>query len=168
MRYINKTLLNNEKIVYATHPHWIVFVPGSFILLISIILYGFGPTVSYLNWSIASYTLYEIFAIICAAVGLISLGKHYIIYKTSDYGITDKRILMKTGWIQRNSLELFLDKIEAVHVDQTIMGRIIGYGTVIIIGTGGSRDPFINVPKPLYFRKMVQQEIDNEEERHRR
>lgn len=166
MSYIKKTLLDNEQIVYACRPHWIVFVPSGFILLIAILLYGFGPYLAVLNISIFAFTLYEILAIAVGAFGLFHFLKAYIVYRCSEYGITNKRILMKTGWFERNSLELFLDKIEAVHIDQTITGRLLGYGSVIIIGTGGSRDPFVNVPKPLHFRHIIQQEIDYVEERH--
>ena len=67
---------------------------------------------------------------------------------------------MKTGLIQRYSLELFLDKIEAIYVDQTILGRLLNYGVIIVVGTGGSKDLFTNVPNPLEFRRMVQQQID--------
>lgn len=166
MRYIEKTLLDNERIITACHPHWIVFAPSGLILIIAILLYGFGPYLAVLNLSLSAFTLYEILAIAVAAYGLYHFLKAYIVYRCSEYGITDKRILMKTGWFERNSLELFLDKIEAVHIDQTISGRLLGYGTVIIIGTGGSKDPFVNVPKPLHFRHIIQQEIDHIEQRH--
>ena len=92
--------------------------------------------------------------------------KAYFMYQFSEYGITDKRIVMKTGWIQRRSIEIFLEKVEAIYIDQTIMGRIFAYGTIIIVGTGGSKDPFLYVPHPLEFRNRAQQQIDNVEERH--
>ena len=166
MDYLHKTLLNSEQIVYSSRPHWIVYVPSSFMLLIAIALYIYGPYLAVLNISLFAFTLYEILAIIVGAYGAFQFLKSYIMHHFSEYGITNKRVLMKTGWFERNSLELFLDKIEAVHIDQTIMGRLLGYGTVVIIGTGGSRDPFCNIPKPLHFRHVVQQEIDYVEQRH--
>ena len=160
MRYIHSTLIDNEQIIFMTRPHWIVFTPSVLILILAIFLYSYGPSLAIFNLSISSFTLYEIASIFVALVGLIGFIKAYIFHRTSEYGITNKRILMKMGWIERNSLEIFLEKIEAVHIDQTIPGRLLGYGSVIIIGTGGSKDPFINVPKPLHFRKIIQQEID--------
>lgn len=167
MRYIHKTLLDHEQIVYVTHPHKIIFVPSVMTLIFAVMLFLFGPQFSVLRPSLHSFTLYEILAIFCAAIGLFTFLKAYIHYRTSEYGVTNKRVLIKVGLIQRSSLELFLDKIEAVHVDQTIPGRLLGYGSIIIIGTGGSKDPFINIPRPLHFRKVVQQEIDYAEERFR-
>ena len=125
-----------------------------------------GYALPVLQSMIASYSLHTWFVIAFALVTLFIWIKTYIFYRCSEYGITNKRVLMKTGWIQRNSLEMFLDKIEAIHVDQTVLGRLLGYGTLMIVGTGGSRDPFVNVPRPLHFRKMVQQEIDDYIETH--
>ena len=68
--------------------------------------------------------------------------------------------MLKTGWINTNSLELFIDKIEAIYVDQTILGRILNYGTLRIVGTGGTQDPFPFIPSPLAFRKMALEQVD--------
>ncbi len=160
MRYIHNTLLENERIVYVTHPHWNIFIPSSIVFVLAVLIYGFGAELLPLNLSIFHFTPYEIIALCCGLYGAFHFLKAYIFFRTSEYGVTDKRIIMKTGWIERNSLELFLDKIEAVYVDQTIPGRLLGYGSVTIIGTGGSKDPFMNVPQPLHFRKVVQQEMD--------
>ena len=164
MRYIHKTLLDNEQIIYVTNPHWIVYLPSMATLVVAFAFLIFGHVIPVLNFYIYSIAVYQIFAILFGVIGLYTLLKAYIFHRTSEYGITNKRILMKMGWLERNSLELFLDKIEAVHVDQTIPGRLLGYGSIIVIGTGGSRDPFINVPRPLHFRKVVQQEIDHHDE----
>ena len=69
-------------------------------------------------------------------------------------------MLMKMGWIRRFSVELFLGKIEAVLVEQTLVGRLLGYGRVVVVGTGGSRDPFLYIANPLRFRHAVQQQMD--------
>lgn len=161
MAYLKSTLLTGEKIVCLTHPCQVVFVPPVATLLVAIGLYFFGWQITALNLTILRYPFYEIAAIVCAIVGIFTFLKSYIAYACSEYGITNKRVLMKTGLIQRNSFEIFLDKIEAVHVDQTITGRLFNYGSLIIVGTGGSADPFLNLPSPLKFRTIIQQEIDN-------
>ena len=76
---------------------------------------------------------------------------------TDEFAITNKRIIVKTGLIQRHTLEMNLSKIESVNVDQSIMGRIFGYGTITIIGTGGTRESFPNIQRPMEFRKMFQE-----------
>jgi uncharacterized membrane protein YdbT with pleckstrin-like domain len=167
MRYMHKTLLENEQIIYMTRPHWIVFTPSILTFVIALLVFGFGPAIPGFNLRIYNLTVYEAFALLLGAYALLHFIKTFITYHSSEYGITNKRVIMKTGWIQRNALEIFLDKVEGVHVDQTIPGRILKYGSVMIIGTGGSKDPFVNVPRPLHFRKLVQQEMDYAEERFR-
>lgn len=162
MQYIQNTILKNEKLVYWARPHWIIFAPAAISILLALILISYGPALlgSLAYFQLFGLYFYQLFAILVILFGIYNIISAYINYQTSEYGITDKRILMKTGWIQRNSLEVFLDKIEAVRVGQSILGRILNYGTLIIVGTGGTEDPFFNIPDPLSFRKQVQQQID--------
>ncbi|MBK7713772.1 MAG: PH domain-containing protein [Bacteroidales bacterium] len=76
---------------------------------------------------------------------------------TSEFVITNRRIIIKTGFIARNTFEMNLSKIESVNVDQSFMGRIFGYGSMTIIGTGGTRESFHNISKPMEFRKAFQE-----------
>jgi uncharacterized membrane protein YdbT with pleckstrin-like domain len=78
---------------------------------------------------------------------------------TSEFAITNKRIIIKVGFISRKTLEMNLQKIESITVDQTILGRILGYGTIMVIGTGGTKEPFCNIVDPLEFRKQYQQVV---------
>ena len=76
---------------------------------------------------------------------------------TSEFVITNKRIIMKTGLISRKTFEMNLQKIEAVNVDQSFWGRLLGFGSVSIVGTGGSRESFSDISKPLLFRRKFQE-----------
>lgn len=78
-------------------------------------------------------------------------------YLTSEFAITNKRIIIKVGLISRRTLELNLSKVESVNVDQSILGRILGYGTITVIGTGGTKETFGDIREPLEFRKQFQQ-----------
>lgn len=89
---------------------------------------------------------------------LLTLFIYPIIKRYSDeFGITNKRVIIKTGLIARKTLEMNLNKIESVNVDQSIPGRILGYGTVTIIGTGGTRETFEQISNPVEFRKKFQE-----------
>jgi uncharacterized membrane protein YdbT with pleckstrin-like domain len=79
-------------------------------------------------------------------------------YWTSEFAVTNKRVIMKMGWISRRVLELNLHKIESVNVDQSLLGRLIGYGTITVIGTGGTRETFDRIAHPLAFRKAFQEQ----------
>jgi uncharacterized membrane protein YdbT with pleckstrin-like domain len=75
----------------------------------------------------------------------------------SEFVITNRRIIIKMGFIARSTFEMNLSKIETVNVDQTVMGRIMNYGSITIIGTGGTKEIFHNISKPLEFRKAFQE-----------
>ena len=76
---------------------------------------------------------------------------------TSEFAITNKRIIIKVGLISRHTLEMNLSKVESVIVDQSIWGRILGYGSITVIGTGGTNEPFTHIANPMEFRKQFQQ-----------
>jgi uncharacterized membrane protein YdbT with pleckstrin-like domain len=168
MRYIRSHLLQNETLVYAVRPHWVVFSSGVWALLLACYVWWFAP-LALLNWSFfANYSLRDLAAFIAFVAGACWLIRAYVYYMTSEYGVTNKRVLIKTGWIQRRSLEIMLDKVEGVLVDQTITGRIFNYGEITIIGTGGTKDSFPFIPGPMHFRQVVQQQVDDFEEQFRR
>lgn len=75
----------------------------------------------------------------------------------SEFVITNRRIIIKTGFIARNTFEMNLSKIESVNVDQSVMGRILNYGSVTIIGSGGTKETFHNISHPIEFRKAFQE-----------
>ena len=90
---------------------------------------------------------------------LLTLGLLPLVeYVTSEFAVTNKRVIMKIGWISRQVLELNLHKIESVNVDQSLLGRLLGYGTIIVIGTGGKRETFDRIAHPLAFRKAFQEQ----------
>jgi len=77
--------------------------------------------------------------------------------KTDEFVITNKRVIIKIGLISRKTLELNLSKIESVNVVQSIFGRILGYGSIVLVGTGGTKEVFFNIRNPLMFRKKFQE-----------
>jgi uncharacterized membrane protein YdbT with pleckstrin-like domain len=78
-------------------------------------------------------------------------------YLTSEFAITNKRIIVKQGFVSRRTMELNLNKVESVSVDQSILGRILNYGSITVLGTGGTREQFANLAAPLEFRKRFQE-----------
>lgn len=76
---------------------------------------------------------------------------------TDEFAITNKRVIIKTGLISRRTFEMNHTKIESVNVDQGILGRILGYGTIRIVGSGGTKEVFPKINSPLAFRKKFQE-----------
>ncbi len=92
--------------------------------------------------------------------GILSLGIIPMIQRrTSEFVITNKRIVVKTGLIARDTVEMNLSRIETVNVDQSFFGRIFNYGTITIVGTGGTKEEFHNIQDPITFRKRFQEYV---------
>jgi uncharacterized membrane protein YdbT with pleckstrin-like domain len=76
----------------------------------------------------------------------------------AEFVITNRRIVIKEGFIARRTFEMNLSKIETVNVDQSVMGRILNYGSIIIIGTGGTTERFHNIARPMVFKRRFQEQ----------
>lgn len=135
MSYIDENLMPGEVVIYKTQFHWIIFLLPLLLWLLSLI-----------------NILFAIAAIISSISSLIT-------YISSEFGITNKRVIVKVGFIRRQSFETLLARIEGIGVDQSMLGRIFNYGTINIIGTGGSREPFTTIDAPIKFRNKVQEQI---------
>ncbi len=147
MSYIDNHLLANEHVLYRTHTHWVIFLSSLFWFILSIVL-------------LAQHEMIALAGVITLIVGLYDFLHSVIRYKTSEFALTNKRVLVKIGFIRRQSVETFLQKVEGIQVDQSILGRLFNYGSIIIVGTGGTRDQFSIIADPLQFRRQVQEQIE--------
>jgi uncharacterized membrane protein YdbT with pleckstrin-like domain len=84
----------------------------------------------------------------------------FITRQSSDFAVTNKRVMMKVGVFSTRSVELLLNKIEAIAVNQSFIGRIFGYGDIVATGSGGTRESFSHIQAPLEFRRAVQSVTD--------
>lgn len=164
--YIDSNLMHDEYVVFRTRPHWIIFGSAIAFAVATLALFTIGPFTRVGHWQVGGHRFFALLGsigLLCTlVVGLIA----YIDYISSEYGITNKRILIKLGFISRQSLEVLIPKIESIAVVQSIPGRILSYGSIIISGTGGSKDVCRNIPYPLQFRKLIQEQVDDYEEEH--
>ena len=77
----------------------------------------------------------------------------------TEMAVTNKRVLIKTGMASRRTLDMMLTTVESIGVEETVLGRMFGYGTVIVRGTGGTPETFLKIAYPQEFRKNVQEQI---------
>jgi uncharacterized membrane protein YdbT with pleckstrin-like domain len=139
--YVDSNLLPNEQVVYRTQLHPIIYLSPALIVLAGIAL-GFyiGP----------------MGGLAVLGVGLLALLAAWIRQWSSEFAVTNRRVVIKTGWISRRTIELNMSKVESVEVAQDIVARLLNYGTIMVIGTGGTREPFSLINDPLGFRRAVQ------------
>lgn len=153
MSYTESQLLPGERIKYRARLHWLPFLPAFLGLALSVTVAILGALTQ--NWLLASA-----FALLAAIVGLWT----YIALTTSEFSVTDRRVIIKVGWIRRRTLETMLAKVEGIGVEQSMLGRLAGFGTIVVTGTGGTREPFRNMAAPLEFRRQVQAAVSAGEE----
>lgn len=87
--------------------------------------------------------------------GLIVGLARYIAFATSEFAVTNRRVIVKVGLLRRRTLELQLGKLEAIAVDQSILGRLFRYGNIVITGSGGTKEPFKTISDPIELRRAA-------------
>jgi len=154
--YLDDHLLGGERIVYRARLHWTIFLTSIVVVLVGvalgILLQVVEPAYSYAGLALVGIGL------------LLAIGPA-VRYFSSEFAVTDKRVLGKLGFIERESKETLLSKVEAIGIDQGVIGRILGFGTVTITGTGGTQEHFPRISEPLEFRRQIQSQIIEQEER---
>jgi hypothetical protein len=162
MSYIDKTLVPGEKVVYRTRLHWVVMV-GHIIGVI--VLWAIG---GYMLWYAMEHPQMEPTSrhaadyggaalLVC---GLIVLLVGSIRRNATEMAVTTRRVVVKTGLASRRTIEMLLNKVETIEVSEPGMGRVLGYGSITMIGTGGTAEGFHKIAHPLQFRNEAQQQIE--------
>lgn len=139
MSYVSSNLIDGESVQGEAKVHWFVFLIPAFTFLIS-----FFPDMPF---------------VLAVAFSLIMLAWALIIKLSTEFAVTNKRVIAKTGFIVRNTTEINLSKVESLGVKQGILGRLFGYGTLTVHGTGGVKAPFRFIASPLEIRKVLNTEL---------
>jgi uncharacterized membrane protein YdbT with pleckstrin-like domain len=162
MSYIEKDLIPGEQILFKTRLHSIVLVRP---LLEALVLCALG---GFCIWGArteqqSNPNLYEpllIGATIYFIIALVRIVYGFIKRNSTEMAVTNRRVLIKWGLASRRTLEILLAKVESISVDESFWGRMLGYGTIVIRGTGGTPEPIVMVSRPGEFRRMVQQQAE--------
>lgn len=172
MNYVERNLVPGETLIYQTRHHWLVLlgplllslvlgIPGVLLIAESVARKN-GRSFIPVNASVGP----EVFAIIGAvllAVGVAILGYGLTKRNATEMAVTNRRVLIKTGLGSRRTLDLMLSRVESIGVEETMLGRMLGYGSVIVRGTGGTPDPFVLIAHPQEFRRAVQEQCGLEQ-----
>ncbi|MGA8708863.1 MAG: PH domain-containing protein [Steroidobacteraceae bacterium] len=162
MSYLTSTLIPGEAIVYQTRLHWIVMLTN---LVTALALFAIGGT---LLWYLTTHPGFDrntvlgmqITSAALLACGLIALLAGGVRRNATEMAVTNRRVVVKTGLVRRKTIEMLLNKVESIEVRETTWGRILGFGAIIVVGTGGSTEPFANISHPIQFRSRLQQQIE--------
>jgi uncharacterized membrane protein YdbT with pleckstrin-like domain len=159
--YVEKHLIPGETIQYQTKLHWIVMLGH---VALAALFTAAGIALLVFSWNTRqspdSYpTALRWFAVALFVVAAILLGVGLVRRGATVMALTNKRVIVKTGLASRRTIELLLTRIESIAVEEPAMGRMLGYGTVVIRGTGGTPEIFEKIAHPLEFRAQVQGQI---------
>jgi len=145
MSYLDKNILPNEQIIYRTRKNWIIFSTPLFWTLISAFFYFNSYIIQ----------IHEI-AFIPAIAALLYWIKQLLLYYFSEFAVTNMRVLMREGFFIRRTNDTRLASLANVTVNQSLLGQVLNYGTVVINSFGGEKDPFNQINSPAQFQKKIQ------------
>jgi hypothetical protein len=164
LSYADKHLIAGETVQYETRLHWIVMVRHAFVAVALLLIGGslLLSTWSSRKGSDTSQAALRLAGFACVGVAGVLFAFGMVRRNATEMAVTNKRIIVKTGLTERRTNEILLSRIESVVVDEPALGRILGYGTVIVRGTGGTPEVFQKIQDPLKFRQQVQSQIAGE------
>ncbi|MGD0707264.1 MAG: PH domain-containing protein [Anaerolineaceae bacterium] len=144
MGYIEKNLVDGETILYRAKISWATFIFPILLLIILIWMCSkFSPFLVVLSVLFSIYLILQILLIIT----------------TTEFALTNRRIIAKKGIIRQHSIDMMLGQVESIKVSQPIDGRIFNFGTVTVVGSGGTEEFFKSISNPLELRKQVNNQI---------
>ena len=154
IKSITSILTKNEKVLHDSRVHWIVFATPVFYAFIGLMVgIFFHPLVG------GIIILMDLYPTYVATV----------FYLTTHLILTDKKVLGRTGFLSRNWTQLPLNRIETAYLQEPIVGRALGYSSVIVRGTGAGSIAFPYILKGEIFvsklEKMIEQREDEAKEK---
>ncbi|TLU82869.1 MAG: PH domain-containing protein [Chlorobium sp.] len=159
MGYVEKNLMQGEKLYAKARLHWTVFSKAIFLTAIALALIAYSFLARF-DGSSEPTSAARFSGVIILLAGFWYTGKAFVKRQTTELAVTSKRVIAKFGFIKRRTIELNHSKVESFHVDQSVPGRLLGYGTLSINGTGGGITPIPGIGDPLGFRRKAMEVID--------
>jgi membrane protein YdbS with pleckstrin-like domain len=148
--YVESVLAPGEKIVHrAAISHWK--------FLLSYLLGALALAAAVAAWLIGAkeHAAWNAAAAILALIGVIIIAAALVRRGTTELVLTDRRIITKHGLVSRDTVEMHLAKVESLHVNQGLLGRLLDYGDVTVVGTGSSLEPLRGIASPLELRRKL-------------
>ncbi len=149
MSYVDRSLASGEEVLYRTRLSRVTFFWPVVLVLIGagLLATAFALTPSPVLHGLAGAAL---------GIALIFALARYVSFRSSEFAVTNQRVIIKLGVFRRRLLELQRSKVEAIAVNQSILGRLFGFGDIVVTGTGGTKEPFERIGSPMEFARAVQ------------
>lgn len=162
MGYIERHLISGETVLYKTRLHSVAVL----FHLVLALLFAAGGGFSLYEGSLnrqnnpSDARIFALAGLVLFVLAAITLIAGIMKRNATEMAVTNRRVLIKTGITSRRTIEMLLSKIESIVITEPFLGRMLGYGTVVIRGTGGTPEPFYLIANPVEFRRHVQEQIE--------
>ena len=145
MSYVTRTLGPHERVLFRTGYHWLVWAAGALLTapMIAVALGGYPYDPG--DYALLALTFGGL------PFGLFLLGRAI----STEIAVTNERFIKKSGIVSFDTEEIGLDNIETISVEQSILGRLLGYGTLTVHGTGREEIRITMVDRPVALRKHI-------------
>lgn len=151
MSYVEGALQGDERVLYRARLSWTLYLPALLLLVLAGGTLALGASANSNELQLIGLVV----AAVLALVGLASAARAWFRRWTTEIAVTDRRVILKRGFVRRHTIEMNMAKVESVDVDQTLLGRLFNYGSVTIRGTGSTLEPIRMIDHPLRFRTAV-------------
>jgi len=150
MSYVAAVLQPGERVRAVGHLHWVIFLRA--ILLAAI---GFAVLALARELAPRIKDVADIAGWIVLALALLAFLQAWFRRSITELAVTNRRVIYKRGFLRRHTVEMNMDKVETVDVDQTVAGRLLGFGTIHVHGTGQGIENLNRVAAPLRLRNAI-------------
>jgi uncharacterized membrane protein YdbT with pleckstrin-like domain len=148
--YVKSVLQPGESIRAIGKLHWIIFTRALVLLAAGLVLLIYGGTLSQ-----RLGRLVELVGWLVLAMGVLALLHAWFIRWITELAVTNYRVIYKRGFLSRYTVEMHMNKIETIDVEQSILGRLLGFGTIRLRGTGQGIENLRQIAAPLELRSAI-------------
>jgi uncharacterized membrane protein YdbT with pleckstrin-like domain len=149
VNYVKSILQPHETVKAVGHMHWVRYVPalGLALAALALSLLGQGAG-NFQGW-------FSVAALLVLAAAVVTGARAWFVNWITEVAVTNLRVIYKTGFINRHTAEMNMDKVESVVVDQTLLGRLLGYGTLHVRGVGEGIEHLHHIADPIALRNAI-------------
>jgi uncharacterized membrane protein YdbT with pleckstrin-like domain len=149
MNYVDSILEPDERVIYRAKPSRTLYLPAFSMMLVAVagvVVGGHAAAVEGAGYFVSA---------VVALLGAASFARAWFRRLTTEIAVTDRRIILKKGFIRRHTVEMNMQKVESVDVDQSLIGRLFNFGNVTVRGVGSTFETLRSIDRPLRLRTSV-------------